>query len=109
MHERDFYTYIITNKRNGTLYVGVTNNLERRMFEHKQRLHDGFAKRYGLDRLVYFEHTDSITDAIYREKQIKSWLRIKKLQLIEIENPQWIDLSKDWDMDFVLDYPPHRL
>ena len=103
MPERDFYVYIITNQRNGTLYIGMTNNLERRMFEHKRKLNDGFSKQYGLDVLVYFEQFNSVTDAIYRETQIKGWNRTQKLKLIETENPRWIDLSKDWDMDFKLD------
>ena len=67
-----FYVYILTNKKNGTLYIGMTNELERRLFEHKNRLIDGFTKKYGLDKLVYFEQFQYVTDAIKREKQLKN-------------------------------------
>lgn len=73
-----YYVYIITNKSNSTLYVGVTNNLERRLFEHKNKLVDGFSKRYNLTKLLYFEETSDINSAIEREKQIKAYSRLKK-------------------------------
>ena len=92
-----YYLYILTNKKNGTLYVGVTNNLERRMFEHKHKLVEGFTKKYGLDRLIYFEVFQYVNDAIKREKNIKKWKRQWKINLIEEENPDWEDLAKDWD------------
>jgi putative endonuclease len=82
--------------KNGTLYIGVTNNLERRMFEHKNKLVDGFTKKYSLDRLVYFEAYQYVNDAIKREKNMKNWKRQWKINLIEEENTTWEDLSKDW-------------
>jgi putative endonuclease len=74
----------------------VTNNLERRLFEHKSKQVDGFTKRYNIDRLVYFEHTTDVLSAITREKQIKNWNRTKKISLIEAGNPAWEDLSAEW-------------
>lgn len=88
-----YFVYIMTNK-SGTLYTGVTNNLERRIYEHKHHLVDGFTKKYKIDKLVYFEETNDINAAILREKQIKGWLRKKKVALIESMNPDWRDLSK---------------
>ena len=86
------YVYIMTNKSR-TLYTGVTNNLERRVYEHKQKLIPGFTTKYNISRLVYFEATEDIRAAIEREKQIKGWLRSKKITLIESVNPSWTDLS----------------
>ncbi len=83
-----YYVYIITNKSNSTLYVGVTNNLERRLFEHKNKLVDGFSKRYNLTKLLYFEETSDINSAIQREKQIKAYSRLKKESLIFYHNPK---------------------
>jgi putative endonuclease len=82
--------------KNGTLYIGVTNNLERRMYEHKNRLYEGFTNKYGLDKLIYFETYQFINDAIKREKSMKKWKRQWKINLIEKDNPNWNDLSKDW-------------
>ena len=82
--------------RSGTLYVGVTNNLERRVFEHKNKLVPGFTARYRIDTLVFFETTDDVRAAIEREKQIKGWSRRKKILLITRMNPSWRDLSGDW-------------
>ncbi|MBI3171572.1 MAG: GIY-YIG nuclease family protein [Hydrocarboniphaga effusa] len=79
-----------------TLYVGVTNDLERRVFEHKQKLVPGFTAKYKITKLVYFEDTGRIEEAIAREKQIKGWLRAKKVALIESLNPEWEDLSDGW-------------
>jgi len=90
-----YYVYIMTN-RSGTLYTGVTNNLIRRVEEHKRQLVPGFTSRYCLDRLVHFEETGHIEEAIAREKQIKGWVRPKKLALVRASNPQWKDLSADW-------------
>jgi putative endonuclease len=87
--------YIMANKRNGTLYTGVTSNLSRRVWEHREALVSGFTARYGCKMLVYFEHYDSIRDAIAREKQIKAGSRKKKLALIEAINPAWRDLYED--------------
>jgi putative endonuclease len=83
----------MTNK-SGTLYTGVTNNLERRIYEHKHHLVNGFTKKYRIEKLVYFEETNDINVAISREKQIKGWLRKKKIALIESMNPDWKDLSE---------------
>lgn len=92
-----YYVYIITNKSNSSLYVGVTNNLERRLFEHKNKLVDGFSKRYNLNKLIYFEETSDINSAIEREKQIKAYSRLKKESLIFYQNPTKKDLSEDWE------------
>ena len=86
------YTYILFNRKNGTLYIGVTSNLVKRIYEHKNKLADGFTKKYGVDKLGYYEIFDNIEDAILREKKLKGTSRKKKLELIEINNPEWIDL-----------------
>jgi len=86
--------YILTSKRNGTLYIGVTSNLQKRAWEHKKDLVEGFTKRYGVHRLVYYELHDDMTSAIQREKQMKKWNRAWKLELIEKQNPNWQDLSE---------------
>jgi putative endonuclease len=90
-----YFVYIMTN-RSGTLYVGMTNDLKRRVWEHKQKLIGGFTKRYNITRLVYYEETADVTAAIACEKQIKGWLRKKKIALIESLNPGWKDLSEEW-------------
>lgn len=82
--------------RSKTLYTGVTNDLYRRVYEHKQKLIPGFTQKYNINRLVYYQETSDIKEAIAREKQIKGWLRAKKITLIESANPQWRDLSADW-------------
>jgi len=92
---KTYYVYIMTNKSR-TLYTGVTNNLERRVYEHKHKLIPGFTSKYNITKLVYYEETDNINVAIAREKQIKGWLRARKIALIESENPKWKDLSLDW-------------
>ncbi len=92
---QNFYIYIMTNKSK-TLYVGMTNDLQRRVEEHKQQLVKGFTSRYNIDQLVYFETCNSANDAIYREKQLKGLLRSKKIDLIESNNPDWKDISDDW-------------
>ncbi|MGD9650516.1 MAG: GIY-YIG nuclease family protein [Dongiaceae bacterium] len=86
------YIYIITNQKNGTLYIGMTNDLVRRTYEHQEGLVKGFSKKYGLNKLVYFEAIDSIDAAIKREKQLKKWERAWKIKLIESVNPHWQDL-----------------
>jgi putative endonuclease len=85
----------MTNISNTVLYTGVTNNLERRVYEHKNNITEGFSKKYNIHKLVFFETTNDIKSAIAREKQIKGWLRIKKIKLIETANPEWKDLSSD--------------
>ena len=91
-----YYIYMLTNHNNKVLYTGVTNNLERRIFEHKNGLIEGFTKKYNVHKLVYFEYTNCIKSAIEREKQIKGWTRVKKDALIESVNPGWEDLSLEW-------------
>lgn len=78
------------------LYTGVTNNLERRVFEHKKHLVEGYTKKYKINKLVYYDETNDVIEAIAKEKQIKGWLRKKKIALIESMNPEWKDLSDDW-------------
>ena len=92
---RQYYVYIMTN-RSRTLYIGVTNDLERRVYEHKSESIDGFTKRYRMNRLVYFDSTNSIEGAISEEKRVKVWRRSKKIDLIEEANPGWKDLSDGW-------------
>ena len=87
--------YIVTNDAR-TLHIGVTSNLERRMYEHKSGACEGFTQRYGLDRLVYFEQTSDIRVAIAREKQLKGWRRARKIELIELTNLGWEDISAPW-------------
>ena len=94
-HRKSYFVYIITN-HSKTLYIGVTNNLERRMWEHKHFIGSEFAIRYKLDRLVYFESFDDVRSAIDREKVLKGWLRIRKIALIVSMNPEWRDLSGEW-------------
>ena len=90
-----YYVYILTN-RSGTLYVGVTNNLARRLYQHRHKLIPGFTSDYNIDRLVYFECSGDVRAAIAREKQIKRWRREKKMALIESVNRDWHDLSEKW-------------
>ncbi len=87
-----YYVYILASQPYGTLYVGVTNDLVRRVHEHREEVADGFTKKYGVKRLVYYETFDSIEMAIRREKSVKRWARDWKVALIERENPQWVDL-----------------
>ena len=89
-----YYVYLLTNWNNKVIYIGVTNNLERRIYEHKNKLIKGFTEKYNVNKLVYFEETQDINAAIEREK--KKWRREKKNQLVNIMNPKWADLSSDW-------------
>jgi putative endonuclease len=89
---RDYFVYILASRPGGAIYVGVTNNLVRRVYEHKQKQVDGFTKTYGVDKLVYFETYPSIRDAIQREKNIKHWPRVWKTRMIGTDNPTWKDL-----------------
>jgi putative endonuclease len=91
-----YYVYIMTN-RSKTLYTGITNNLQRRVYEHKQKLIPCFTSKYNINQLVFYEITSDINVALSREKQIKGWLRSKKMALIESMNPEWRDLSGDLD------------
>jgi|SRR6185312_8803446 len=92
MSDKQFYVYIISNRVGGTLYIGVTSRLLQRIHEHREGLVDGFSKRYGLDRLIYYELHATAENAIRREKQLKEWKRAWKIELIERDNPHWIDL-----------------
>ncbi len=94
--ERTYFVYIITNQPHGTLYVGITNSLNRRIWQHKTGEYEGFSKQYGLKRLVHHEDFRDVRDAIAREKQIKGWTRTKKVTLIAELNPLWHDLSAGW-------------
>ncbi len=89
---KNYWVYILASQRNGTLYVGVTNNLARRIYEHKEKSIDGFTKKYNITQLVYAEVFQDINGAIYREKSIKKWNRAWKVRLIEEQNPDWKDL-----------------
>ena len=92
MQEKQGYVYILTNKQNKVLYTGVTSSLIKRIYEHKNKLVDGFTKKYNVSKLVYFEIFSDMINAITREKQIKGWLRAKKIALIESKNPEWKEL-----------------
>jgi putative endonuclease len=89
----------MTNKNNTVIYTGMTNDLQRRVYEHKRKLVEGFTKRYNITKLVYYEQSSDINEVIRREKQIKGWLRRKKIALIESENPAWEDLGLAWEDD----------
>lgn len=95
--DKTYYVYLLTNWNNQVMYVGVTNDLERRIYEHKNKLVDGFTKKYNVEKLVYFETTSDVLVAIEREKQIKKWRREKKNQLVIEMNPEWKDLSLEWE------------
>ena len=92
MAEKYYYVYLLANKPRGTLYVGVTSKLVQRVWQHKEEQVDGFTKRYGLKSLVWYEQHEDVLQAILREKQIKNWNRLWKIELIESGNPEWLDL-----------------
>ena len=94
--QKQFYAYIATNKVNSVLYTGITNNIIRRMYEHKNKLIAGFTAKYNVNKLVFLESFSNPQEAIAAEKMIKGWLRKKKIALIEKGNPQWKDLSEDF-------------
>lgn len=96
--EHNYYIYILANKRNGTLYIGVTKSIYQRVFQHKEKKYqDSFTSKYGIDKLVYFENYQDINQTLEREKQLKKWNRAWKIKLIEKENPTWRDLFLDMD------------
>jgi putative endonuclease len=94
---KQYAVYIMASKSR-TLYIGVTGNLEQRMYQHKNKLIAGFTSKYNIDRLVYFALTSDVVPAIEKEKQIKGWTRAKKIVLIETTNPTWQDLSETWNL-----------
>ena len=93
---KQYYVYILTNKSNKVLYIGITNNLSRRMYEHRSKLIEGFSKKYNVNKLVYFEITNDVESAITREKQLKDWHRDWKTKQISHFNPNWKDLSEEF-------------
>jgi len=95
VHEHSYFVYIMAS-RSRTLYIGMTGNLQKRVFEHKWREHEGFTAQYNCDRLVWFESHRDVRVVIDREKQLKRWARAKKVVLIERMNPAWVDLARDW-------------
>jgi len=95
MNTKTYYVYILASQRNGTLYIGVTFGLKKRVYEHKMGLVEGFTKKYKIHTLVYYESTSDVLSAIQREKQLKKWKREWKIKLIEKDNPQWRDLYYD--------------
>ncbi len=95
MTYKQYYVYIMTNKNNTVFYTGVTNDLKKRVFEHKKKLTDGFTKKYNIDKLMYYEIFDDVYNAISREKQIKAGSRRRKMMLIDNKNKQWKDLYED--------------
>jgi len=97
----NFYVYILTNWNDTVMYIGMTNNLERRLYEHKNKLVEGFTKKYNVHKLVYYEHGNDVHAAIAREKEIKKWRREKKNNLVKTMNPEWKDLSLEWNMNKV--------
>lgn len=96
---KQYYVYIVSNWTGERVYTGITNDLQRRIFEHKRKMIDGFTKKYNLDRLVFFEIYNDAVNAISREKEIKAWRREKKNRLVESVNPAWTDLSDEWYED----------
>lgn len=92
MRERQFFVYLLASQKNGTLYLGVTSDLPKRIWQHKNKLVDGFTEKHDVDKLVWFEECADAESAILREKQLKMWKRAWKIRLIEIDNPEWLDL-----------------
>lgn len=101
MHEYHFWVYIV-GSNSGTLYVGMTNDITLRVKQHKEGLIEGFTKKYGCDRLLYYEHHQYVRNAIRREKELKGWRRSRKIALIESQNPRWADQAENWGSELVL-------
>lgn len=99
MWNHNYYVYILTNKNHTVLYIGVTSDLRTRVYEHREKIHKGFTARYNVNKLVYFERFDHIESAIEREKQLKAGSRQKKLDLINVKNPSWIDYYDTEEID----------
>ena len=93
-----YYVYILTNWNNRVMYIGVTNNLQHRLQQHKHGVYEGFTKKYRVHKLVYYETASDVRAAIQREKQLKGWRRDRKNLLVESVNPHWLDLSSEWDL-----------
>ena len=104
---RNYYTYIATNKLNTVLYTGITNDLERRMFEHRDKLIPGFTSKYNVNKLIWYEDFSSPEEAIIAEKKIKGWTRVKKLNLIKSINPNFNDLLIEWDPSLIAQGDKH--
>ena len=98
-----YYVYILASKIRGTLYIGMTNDLQRRVYEHKSGIIKGFTQKYGVNKLMYFESFQNVYQAIDREKQLKNWNRQWKIDLFEKENKKWQDLASDWYDDILKD------
>lgn len=98
MKQHRYFVYIMSNRKDGVLYIGVTSNLERRIVEHKYRMIKGFSKRYNLGKLIYFEETQDVHAALQREKNLKHYIRQWKVDLIESVNPEWKDLAAEWNL-----------
>ena len=98
-----YYVYILASKIRGTLYIGITNDLQRRVYEHKIGIKKGFTQKYGVSQLMYFETFQSVNEAIDRENNLKKWKRDWKIRLIEEENKQWLDIVQDWYDDILVD------
>jgi len=96
MKLKTFYVYILTNKRNNVLYIGITGNIESRVWQHKNKVEKGFTNKYNITKLIYYEEYSTASQAIAREKQLKNWKREWKFELIKENNPNFIDLSMDW-------------
>jgi putative endonuclease len=103
---KQYCVYIVTNKTNSTLYIGVTSNLPKRIYEHKNKLADGFTKKYNVNKLVYFEQTENVQSALKREKQLKNWHRNWKTNLINSVNPEWRDLASTLLDNEIMDARP---
>jgi putative endonuclease len=99
MRNHDYWVYILTNRGCTTLYIGITNNLSRRLYQHRYGESESFARRYHLHRVVWIEHFRNVGDAIACEKKLKGWRRSRKIALIQQTNPRWLDLSNDWDQE----------
>ena len=95
MRDHAYFTYIAASKSR-TLYIGITSDLHHRIFEHKTKVHEGFTSRYNCTRLVWFEESNDVNVAIQREKELKGWTRLRKIELIQSTNPTWEDLSANW-------------
>ena len=108
MEYKRFWVYIL-GSLSGTIYIGITSNLRKRMWQHKEHVYAGFTAKYGVDRLLYYEAFDVAEEAIQREKQLKGWRREKKINLITKVNPKWVDLSGDWFASVLREFARRRV